>query len=123
MFEKASRTKLRFATSRGRILTEDLWDLPLPELDQIAIVLHGQIKTDEPVSFIRETVAEDEAPKLAFDIAKHIIDVRLAEIEEARNQDAKKAKKQQLLSILARKKNDGLEELSEEEIEKMIAEL
>ena len=36
IFEKASKQKLRFVTSKGMISSEDLWDMSLQSLDIIA---------------------------------------------------------------------------------------
>ena len=44
MFEKASRMKLRFNTQRGVLSVEDLWDLPLIQLDNIAIALNKKLQ-------------------------------------------------------------------------------
>ena len=48
MFEKASRMKLRFNTQRGVLSVEDLWDLPLIQLDNIAIALNKKLQESKP---------------------------------------------------------------------------
>ena len=40
MYKQAAQLKLRFATSRGSLSTEQLYDLPISELDTLAIS-HG----------------------------------------------------------------------------------
>lgn len=35
MYKQASKMKLRFATSKGNLSVEDLWDLSLPALDRL----------------------------------------------------------------------------------------
>ena len=42
LFITASREKLRFASSKGLLTTEDLWSLSLTSLDAIYIVLSDE---------------------------------------------------------------------------------
>lgn len=58
-----------------------------------------------------------------FDIVLHIIKAKKAENEAARLVAEKKAKKQQILEILARKKDEQLASSSVEDLEKALAEL
>ena len=85
MYEKALRMKLRFETPQGPLTVEDLWDLPLQttranraSLDDVARGLHLQLKSGADISFVDTAKKSDPTAQLKFDIAKHIIDVRLA---------------------------------------------
>ena len=125
MFEKASRLKIRFATTLGVISTEDLWDLPLTShrsvsLDDIARSLHREIKDSAEESFVTKATAADEKLQLGFDIVKHVIEVKLAEREVAATAAAKKAEKQKLLSLIAEKQEGALKEKSVEELQAMV---
>jgi len=128
IFEQASRTPLRFGTGQGLVSTEDLWNLPLQSkpgstrtsLDDIAKILHKQLKESEETSFVTPTKTTDPVTQLCFDIVKHIIDVRIAESAAAAERRANTEKKQKLLEILARKQDAMPELASEEEIRAMI---
>ena len=125
MFDKATRLKLRFDTSRGCLGVEDLWDLPLTgrfSLDEVAIGLHRQIReTADMTSFVTPRPEPDEnLLQLRFDIVKSIIDVKVKERDEAKLAFDKAQKKQQLLEVLARKQNAELENKTPQEIEAMI---
>lgn len=125
MFEQASRKKLRFETPLGHLATEDLWDLPLtgrgPNLDKIALDLARRLR-EEGVeeSFVTKTKKTNETLQLAFDVVKHVIDVRLAENEQARAKADAAAKKERILEIIARKQDAALEGSSMEELQKMV---
>lgn len=121
MFEKAARMKLRFATTIGYLSVEDLWELPLKNLDAVAVGLHQELKNDN-TSFISEE-KPDLTMQLRFDIAKHIIDVRLAEQRARAEARDKAARKQQILGILARKQDAKLESASEDELRGLLASL
>jgi hypothetical protein len=129
IFEKASRLKLRFETSRGLISAEDLWDLPLTSntgkvnLDDIARGLHSQLKNDSNVSFVHLDRKSDETIQLRFDIVKHVIDSRLEENKANLQARDNAAKKQKLLEILAEKQDGDLKNKSADELQKLIAEL
>lgn len=123
MFKQASKMKLRFATSKGNLSVEDLWDLNLITLDKLAVALDEEISKSPRKSFIAETTPENEVAKLKLDILKDIIKTKM---EEKNKKDAEKqrlSEKNKLLEILAKKQNESLENLSIEELQKRIAEL
>ena len=122
-FEQASRMKLRFNTDRGAITTEDLWDLPLEEngiLDELARDLTRQMKDAEVGSFVVKKSSTSALLELQLDIVKHVITNKLAEVERKEQELVRKAKKQKILGIMARKEDAELEDLSKEELEKLL---
>ena len=107
MFEKATRIGLRFSTAVGLITVEQVWDLPLqsfngkPNLDDLARFYHKRLKDDENVSFVASATPQNEEDKLAFEIVKHIIKVKLDEKTAADNIRIARDKRQKLLEIIA----------------------
>lgn len=131
MFEKASRIKLRFETTKGLLSVEDLWELPLTStsskvnLDEIARGLHQKVTTQTDISFVNPTAKSPAAEKdqLSLDIVKHIIQVRLAENEAAAKARANAEQKKKILEILDQKDTESLKGKSEDELRAMIKEL
>jgi len=124
MFEKSSRMKDRFETTKGNLTTEDLWDLPLtsarsPNLDDIARDLHRQLKDSAEVSFVAPARKENDTLQRKFNIVKHIIEVRLAENAAAAEVRANKDKKARILEIIARKDDEELVGKSRDELIKL----
>ena len=122
-FEKATRLRLRFETSRGNLNVEDLWRLPLAELDKLAIALNKQLKESSEESFIKAKSKDNKLLELRFDIVKHIIETLLSEDEEKKKAADKRAKREQLLELIAKKKNQELEGKSLEELEAKLTKL
>lgn len=122
-FEKATRLRLRFETSRGNLNVEDLWRLPLVELDKLAIALNKQLKESSKESFIKAKSKDNKLLELRFDIVKHIIETLLSEDEEKKKAADKRAKREQLLELIAKKKNQELEGKSLEELEAELTKL
>jgi len=123
MFEKASRLNLRFATNKGNLTTEDLWDLSLANLNVIAKDLNKQIKASEEEDFLKTEKRADTELKLKFEIVIHILNTKKAEQEKRELAAEKAEKKQKLLEIMERQENASLEKLSPEELRAKIAEL
>lgn len=129
MFEKATRLKLRFPTSKGQLSIEDLWGLPLTSstgaanLDDIARELFKQLKSDDKVSFVTPAQKSDATVQLKFDLVKHVIDTRVAENAAAATQRDRAEKKRRLLEILANKEAEQLGASSIEELRKQLAAL
>ena len=75
-YKKAIRNKMRFQSKRGTIGVEDLWDLPLAELNEIAKSLNKQYKEDQD-DFLNESKVIDTSD---FEI---VLDVLTTKKEES----------------------------------------
>ena len=130
MFDLATRQKLRFSTSVGLLSTEDLWDLPLisdrnPNLDDLAKGLNRLLKLEsDEVSFVNPAKDKtNETLKLAFEVVKHIIAVKVEERDTALLAKQRHDKKQQILQLINQKENEKLAGHSLEELQEMVTAL
>lgn len=58
---------------------------------------------------------------LRMDVVKHIIEVRMAEAEAAKEARKKKARDEKILELLAKKEHEDLEKMSKEELEALLS--
>lgn len=122
IFEYATRNKVRFSF-RGLISVEDLWDLSLTNLDAIYKDLKKQSKQSEEESLLNIKTQEDELLNVQIKIVKYIVSVKLAEKEAREKASAKKAQKQKIMSIIAAKQDEALQNSSIDDLQKMLDEL
>lgn len=103
IFEIAVRAKLRFATARfASVSVEDLFDLPLRELDEVAKGINRLINAEKEESFLsqnKNSVRKDLELKL--EILKHIIGVKETETAERVAAQNKAIQRQKLIDDLA----------------------
>lgn len=123
IFERASRGKTRFSTSKGELSTEDLWDLSLTSLDTIAKSVNKQLKTESEESFIEVKTSANTELELKLEILKHVITSKQAYAAAAKTKAEKQAKLNQLKELVAQKSNEALSQKSVEELSAMIAEM
>lgn len=122
LFEIATRNNYQFPF-RGMINVIDLWDLPLTNLDSVFKTLNAEIKKSEEESLLNTKSTEDEEISNKINIVKYIVSVKLAE-KKAREDNKKNAEmRQRLLEIKAKREDAALENLSDEELDKALAEL
>lgn len=122
MFETAVRNKMRFPY-KGQISVEDLWDLDVNALDGIFKTLNSKVKVSQEESLLRTRSKESEELMVQIEIVKYIVSVKLAEAEARKNAEANRAKRQQILGILADKQKSDLKNKSPEELQAMLAAL
>jgi len=126
-FERANRIKLRFATERGNITVEDLYDLPLTGagvcLNNVAKTAHRAIVEAEEESFVTVNAKVDSVPELRLDIVKKVIKYKLDAINANERRAENKAEREKLMEILSDKKHEGLKRTSAAKLEKMIDDL
>lgn len=118
IFEYAVRNKLRFPY-KGTISTEDLWDLPVTELDKIYKVINKKNKANEEESLL-STSSVDMDTLVSIDIIKYIVNYKLKKKEE--NEQAKKRAedRQFIMNIVEKKRKQSLEDKTEEELLEML---
>ena len=129
LFERASRNKFRFASLKGDLTAEQLWDLPLQaksgfDLDTVAKTINNALKAAAEESFVTPTVttgARELEAKL--DLVKHVIATKQAENAERRRVSERASERQILIDLLDKKRTDALNDLSEEQIQARLAEL
>lgn len=127
IFELASRSALRFPSSRGPLTTEQLWGIPLKsksgfDLDHVARSAYAEVQALDSTSFVDAEVSPAKADaELRMEIVKHVIASKQAAAKEAADASARRAEREKLLNILQNKKDEQLASLSIEELEARIA--
>jgi hypothetical protein len=120
LFERAARCKLRFPSSKGQLSVEDLFDLNLNSLDNIAKNVNKQLKQESEESFIQEKSSVSTQLELQLDIVKHVISTKIATQEANKKRAETLAQKSQIQDILMRKQSQELENKSPEELQAML---
>lgn len=127
MFEMASQFKFRYPW-KGIITTEDLWDLNQGQLDTVYKELSKELKacqegdsllSAKPANIFnkeRELTAKIEVVKYIFNCKQQAAELNRIEVERA-------ARKQHILEVLAEKQENALQNMSEDDLKKMLDEL
>lgn len=126
MFEKASRLKLRFPSSKGLLSAEDLWDLPLTSernasLNGLAQAAYQGSASSTP-DFVGTAAKSDETKlnELRLDIIKHVIAVRIAERDAAAQAQQKREQKQKIMALIEEKQDESLRGKTAEELQALL---
>ena len=122
LFINATRNNYQFPF-RGMINVIDLWDLSLTNLDSVFKTLNAEVKKSEEESLLNTKSKEDEEISNKIEIVKYIVGVKLD--EKKKREDAKKnaEMRQKLLEIKAKRQDAALENMSDEDLDKALAEL
>lgn len=122
MFEVATRTKMRFPF-KGMISAEDLWDLSVQNLDKVFKTLNSQRKEAQEESLLNTKSSEDERLETQIEIVKYIVNVKLEERAAMVKAAENKEKKQKIMALMAKKDDEAMENMSKEELQKLLDEL
>jgi len=120
MYKEASKTKLRVSSKLGLLSVEQLWELGLPELDEIAIRLEKEYKDSGKKSFVVAKSKKDKVTKLRFDIVVDVINTKVEDAQGSLDSQEKKAHNDHILELIANKKDEELKDMSIEELEKKL---
>lgn len=127
MFEMASQFKFRYPW-KGVITTEDLWDLNQGQLDTVYKELSKELKAcQEGDSLLSAKPAnifnKEQALTAKIEVVKYIFNCKQQAAELNRIEVERAARKQHILEVLAEKQENALQNMSEEDLKKMLDEL
>lgn len=122
LFVLATKNNYQFPF-RGMINVIDLWELSVQDLDSVFKTLNREVKKSEEESLLSSKSKEDEVIANKIEIVKYIVSVKLAEKEAKENERKHKETRQRLLEIKAKRQEAALENMSDEELDKMLAQL
>ena len=126
LFEIATRSKFRYPY-KGMINTEDLWDLDINQLDVVYRNLNNELKATDSDSLIASKSANEGIKvndlKNKIEVVKYVFDHKQQAAELTRMAAERSAKRQLVLEALAQKQNNALQNMSEEDLKKMLDDL
>lgn len=120
LFITAARKKYRFASHKGYLSVEDLFDSTLDSLDIIAQSLDQIIQKAGAKSFVKKRTPSSVEESEKLEIVKFVIETKIAEADERKTRADKASQKAFLGELLNKKKLEKLEGLTAEEIEAQI---
>jgi hypothetical protein len=123
LFEKAAKNKIRFETDKGYLTCEDLFDLPLTQMDILARAINQKVKDASVESFITKKPKVSAELDLKFSIVKRVIEIRLKDIETAEKYLVDKARRDKILDIIVDKEDDDLKSMDVKDLKKMAKKL
>ena len=123
MFETGTRLNILFQTNKGLVGISDLWKAPLTQLNTVCVNLHKELQEAEVISFIEKPTKKTSTDQLKFDIAKYILDKRLAENELAAEAAKINERKRRLDDLIIEKRGELDKQRTLEDLEKERASL
>ena len=119
IYKLAAQKKMRFPY-KGMVQVEDLFDLSLTALDEVYKNLAKQVKKSEEESLLKVATTADEELEIKLAIVKEIFIEKQAALEAKKAEAEKKAFNQKIAGIIAQKKEAELQNMSIEELEKLL---
>lgn len=126
MYKKAAKLKLRFASSKGQLTVEQLFDLTMSELSSLIKKVNTDLKkearVDDDLAFLEGKDETESLNSLRFEILKDVYLTKKQERDDAAEDQDRKARRQRIAEIIAKKEDEALENLSLEELKKKLEE-
>lgn len=127
LFIVASRKKFRFASERGDLSVEQLWDLPLTSkngfnLNAVAIAVNSELKGLAEESFVEaSTNPRRRELEQMLEVVKYVISVKQEEAKAAQERVAKQELKRRLQDAIAAKEGQALLDASLDDLKAQLA--
>jgi hypothetical protein len=128
LFLVAAQKKYRFPSTKGDLVAEQLFDLPLlsangANLDNLARTINNQLKAVSEESFVTPSVKANVDLTNKLEIVKAVIKIKQDLATAAAERVAKAEKRRRILDALAAQDEKALTTASRDDLEKQLAAL
>ena len=120
IYKQAIQQKVRFTTNRGVLTPEQMFDLPLGELDALAVKLEQEHKDSGGKSFLDKKTPKDKIIKLKFKVVLDILETKSEEANAATEAAENKAHNEKILELIAGKEDEALAGKSIKQLKAML---
>jgi hypothetical protein len=119
-FKQATKEKLRFPTNKGTLSTEQLWDLSIQDLDELAVSLEEEHAKSGKKSFVVKKSEKDKTAKLRFDVVYEVLNSKVEEAQRLTEAKEIKEHNKKILELIAEKQDESLKGKSLKQLEAML---
>lgn len=131
IYKFAAQNGLRFPSVKGDLIVEQLFQLPLSsektgfDLNSVAKKINASLKLAGEESFVDDSSSNPQrkALEVALDIVKDVIATKKAENEAKAKRASNAEQRRKILDAYNAKKDAALANMTEQELEKMLASL
>ena len=119
IFKYAVKNKLRF-NYKGLCSVEDLYDIPLSDLDKMYGELKKQQKNFGEDSLLNKKSSEEKEIGIKIEIIESIVTDRIADIDKAKKAQQTRERNRRIAQIIADKEDAALNDMSLEDLKAML---
>lgn len=119
-YKLAAKQKERFATARGVLSVEQLFDLSPEELDTLAVGLQEEYDGSKGKSFLTKRTTKDKNIKMRLDLVLDILQTKLDEANEEKNAAEVKRHNSKIEQMIAAKEDEELSSMSVADLRKLL---
>ena len=117
IYKKAAKKKLRIESPQGNLTVEQLFDLSIDALDQLAVQHNDNYEKSNVKTFLAEKTDKDKIAKLKFDLVLDVLQTKVAWKETATKAAETKQHNEKILELIKSKQDESLKELTVEELQ------
>lgn len=121
MYLELLKAKARFNSVRGNLSMEQLFDLSLTDLDQIAVSLNEQYESSKKSkSFLTKRSKKDKSIKMKLDFVLSVMEYKQNEHRKLKEVIETRQFNNKIASIIEKKKDQELESMDIEKLRKLM---
>lgn len=120
VYKKAVQLAVRIETPKGHLSAEQLFQLSINELDDLAVKLEEAYKGSAKKSFVQKKSEKSDLAKLKFDLVLDVLNTKVEIMDAAAQKAENEAHNEKIMQLIVEKKDEELKGKSVKDLTKML---